>query len=1390
MSAASLFATFTNYGDTSGRWSGADSTVSMPLPDGRDAWLFSDTLIGPINADLSRPTSAAFIHNSMVVQDGSQLVQTVTGGTSTVPDSLVKPTDPNDFYWVGDGTVEAGSLHVLYGEYRKTGNGGLDVQFVRTVLASFALPSLNPTAVTALPLGSTIAWGSALLEDGAYSYIYGTSAATGGGLPFAHVARVPAGGLTGAWQFWTGSGWSTDESQAAAVLSGVGTGFAVQRMGGQYVLVTQQANLAFSPDFVAYTATSPTGPWTGPVPLFTAPEPVPGNSIIVYDSRVHQELATAGKLLVSYNVNSLNSGDLYSDAHIYRPRFVDVTWPRPVPDPATLPAAPSALSATPGENGIVHLSWTAPPGSGLNYRIYQRDVTAGQSFAARLSASTTGTSFDVGLLRTGHTYEFSVAAVNAAGQGPTSATVSIAVQVVPTAAPTNVTANATDNGQVVVSWSAVAGAWNYDLFQRDVTAGETTFTKMGTAGGLDTSLTAGGLQSGDVYEFYVVANNGGGPSAPSATVRATARYAVPPAPAGLTATANTDGTITLAWTASSVGVWYLVYQRDVTAGETDFTQLPLPITSGTTMTAGFLTNGHTYQFKVTATNQGGESAPSNLAQAVSTYPPPPAVSNLRAVAGDGQVVLTWDSAGSDFWYWVYQRDVTAGDPDFTRLPLPIAGGTTMTAGYLTNGHTYQFKVTAVSQAGEGAPSNVVQAIPSTPPPAAPTGLTARANSDGTITLSWTAPESGLLYWVYQQDVTAGGAWQQLPLPIDGVTMTAGLLTNNHTYAFKVSAVKAGVEGPATSPVQAVAHYAPPPAPTNLRGVSAGDGTVELTWDAPAPNLYYWVYQRDVTAGETTFQKLTYPTTATSADPGLLRNGDTYEFKVSAQNAGGEGPACAPIQVVSHGGVPAAPTNLTATAGDGQAVLRWTASTTSGVLYNVYQRDTTIGQSWQKLPLPTSNTSMTAGYLTDGHTYEFKVTASNASGDSAASNIASARPMPPVPAAPTGVTATAGDGTVTLRWTASTTPNVYYWIEYRSHGGSWQRLAYPVPGQTSFTVSYLWNGTTYDFRVRATNISGDSAASNVATATPLPPFPQAPSGLSASAGDGLVSLHWSASPTAGVWYWIEYRAHGGSWQRLAYPVPGQTSLTVHYLVNGTTYDFRVRATNAAGDSSPSNVASARPLPPLPRAPPSLSATPVISGVRLNWQPSPTSPVYYWVYYRLAGRTTWTKLPLPVDGTSLTVVPLDDLPTYEFGVRATNLAGNSPLSPIATARPKPSKLTQLMIFTQPTAGSYNAWLGARQNQSAWADYNFDWHTDFCTDSPDEPFGFDFRLPCARHDFGFNNFRPMGICDAVKHELDFMLWTDLYRLCDTYGGLSGVACRRVADVYYSVLSIFPGC
>ncbi|MDQ0989969.1 phospholipase [Streptomyces sp. V3I7] len=121
--------------------------------------------------------------------------------------------------------------------------------------------------------------------------------------------------------------------------------------------------------------------------------------------------------------------------------------------------------------------------------------------------------------------------------------------------------------------------------------------------------------------------------------------------------------------------------------------------------------------------------------------------------------------------------------------------------------------------------------------------------------------------------------------------------------------------------------------------------------------------------------------------------------------------------------------------------------------------------------------------------------------------------------------------------------------------------------------------------------------------------------------------------------------------------------------------------------------------------------------------------------------------------------------------------------ATAAPA-DKPQVLSSWTQTSASSYSAWAAARANQSAWSAYGFDWSTDYCSSSPDNPFGFPFATSCARHDFGYRNYKAAGSFDANKPRLDSALYEDLKRVCLNYSGSTKSACDGTAWTYYQAV------
>jgi hypothetical protein len=308
---------FTRFGDG---WTGADGTYSVDLPDGRTVWIFGDTFLGRVNPDRSRSADTPLIRNCFVIQQDGRMT-TRYSGTADSPRALVATGAADEWYWPADGSVEGAALEVFFRRFRQTGPGPWQWKWEGTVTASFSLPQLTLESLAPLHPDNGVMYGSSILETPVHTYIYGTEDLPEG--KYAHLARATAGQLKGPWEFYTGTGWSVDANSSGRILEGVANQYSVLLMDAHYLLFTMDNRTPFSSRLVAFRAPAPAGPWQGPVHVYTAPEA--GGDVVAYNAFAHPQFTEGGRLLVSYNLNSVS--DLtrpYADADTYRPRFIRV----------------------------------------------------------------------------------------------------------------------------------------------------------------------------------------------------------------------------------------------------------------------------------------------------------------------------------------------------------------------------------------------------------------------------------------------------------------------------------------------------------------------------------------------------------------------------------------------------------------------------------------------------------------------------------------------------------------------------------------------------------------------------------------------------------------------------------------------------------------------------------------------------------------------------------------------------------------------------------------------------------------------------------------------------------------------------------------------------------
>ncbi len=915
--------------------------------------------------------------------------------------------------------------------------------------------------------------------------------------------------------------------------------------------------------------------------------------------------------------------------------------------PVVPPSSPGSLTATAG-NAQASLTWSASSGA-ASYNVKRATASGGPYTQI---AAPTATSYADTSLANGTTYYYVVSAINSAGEGANSAQVSATPQapVVPPLAPGNLTATA-GNAQASLTWSASSGATSYNVKRATINGGPYTPIAVSTS----TAFTDTPLANGTTYYYVVSAANSAGESANSAQVGATPQApVVPPSPPGsLTATAG-NAQASLTWSASSGATGYKV-KRSVTSGG-PYTFIAAPTATSYTDTS--LANGTTYYYVVSAANSAGEGADSGEVGATPQAPvvPPLAPGNLLATAGNAQASLTW-SASSGATSYNVKRAAIDGGP---YTPIAVSTSTAFTDTPLINGPTYYYVVSAANSAGEGANSVQVSATPQTPvvPPSPPGNLTATAGN-AQASLSWSA-SSGATSYNVKRATTNGGPYTPIATPT-ATSYTDTSASNGTTYYYVVSAVNAAGEGADSGQVGATPQSPPPPSPPGNLLATAGNAQVALTWSASSGATSYNVKRATINGGPYTQIQIVVATSTSYTDTSAS-NGTTYYYVVSAANSVGEGADSVQVSATPQTPVvpPSPPGNLTATAGNAQVGLTWSASS-GATSYNV-KRATINGGPYTQIATPTA-TSYTDTSATNGPTYYYVVSAVNSAGEGADSGQVGATPQaPPPPSPPGNLTATAGNAQVGLTWSASSGATSYNVKRATISGGPYTQIQIVVATSTSYTDTSATNGTTYYYVVSAVGSTGEGANSAQVGAIPQAPPPSPPGGLTATAGNAQVGLTWSASSGATSYSVKRATINGGPYTQIA--TPGSTSYTDTSVTNGTPYYYVVSAVGPTGEGASSGQVSATPLAP-PSPPGGLTATAGNAQVGLTWSAS-TGATGYVVKRSTISGGPYTLIAAPT-ATSYTDTPLANGTPYYYVVSAVGPTGEGASSGQVSATP---------------------------------------------------------------------------------------------------------------------------
>jgi hypothetical protein len=509
---------------------------------------------------------------------------------------------------------------------------------------------------------------------------------------------------------------------------------------------------------------------------------------------------------------------------------------------------------------------------------------------------------------------------------------------------------------------------------------------------------------------------------------------------------------------------------------------PLPAAAGTTQTLAItgLQSETTYYFAVKATDDAANVSPlSNIAIATTLTQPPASPSGLIAAnAPGGGVNLTWTDNSTDEDGFSIERSLT-NTTGFAQIQWVGANAVSFSDTLVYPGTAYFYRVIATKGSTSSAHSNIASV---TTPPAAPMNLSASATSSS-VTLTWSASTGAQSYTIARLN-PASGNFETVSSGVTALSFTDGGLAAGTNYAYRVSGVNAGGVGAYSETAIQTLQPNPPTAPAGLAATASGTTTIQLSWTDTASNETGFAIERS-TDGVAFLEIATANANAAGHGDAGLTQGTAYWYRVRAFNADGYSSFSNIVSATTLAPQPpVAPSNLSATPISGTQInVAWSDNASSEDGF--YLERSENGGAYARIATVAANvTSHSDIGLPSGTTYSYRVQAFNGAGASAYSAPATATTLS-LPNAPANLVATAvSKSQINLTWNDTSANETGFVVERSTNNRTFSVIASLGANATGYSDAGLAPAKLYYYRVFSQNSLGQSAASNIATATTL------------------------------------------------------------------------------------------------------------------------------------------------------------------------------------------------------------------------------------------------------------------------------------------------------------------
>jgi len=350
----------------------------------------------------------------------------------------------------------------------------------------------------------------------------------------------------------------------------------------------------------------------------------------------------------------------------------------------------------------------------------------------------------------------------------------------------------------------------------------------------------------------------------------------------------------------------------------------------------------------------------------------------------------------------------------------------------------------------------------------------------------------------------------------------------------------------------------PAAPT-VTGGNDSQGRPTLKWNAVSGAAKYEVYRARSKDGD--YIKYSTVTGTSYTNTSYIENGNTYYYKVRALKSDGTAGAWSSVVSVAYKQTLSAPTVTGGNDAQGRPTLKWNA-VSGAAKYEVYRARSKDGD-YIKYSTVTGTSYTNTSYIENGNTYYYKVRALDANGTAGAwSSIVAVTYQPKQTlSAPTVTGGNDAQGRPTLKWNAVSGAAKYEVYRARSKNGEY--IKYSTVTGTSYTnTSYIENGNTYYYKVRALKSDGTAGAWSSVVSVTYKQTLSAPAVTGGNDAQGRPTLTWNAVTGAAKYEVYRARSKDGTYTKYS-TTTGTAYTNSSYLTSGATYYYKVRALDANG-----------------------------------------------------------------------------------------------------------------------------------------------------------------------------------------------------------------------------------